>query len=72
MPPKNPRFGGVGVFWVFLLGGGGSANFVYMGARIVLKGIQKNCFSSCWCVLPFFSRDFGSELSAPPIAITDR
>ena len=33
---KIPRFRGEGVFWV-LGGGGGSADFIFMGARIFLK-----------------------------------
>ena len=32
---KIPRFGGGGVFWVW--GGGGSADFIFMGARIFLN-----------------------------------
>ena len=35
---KIPRFRGGVVFWVFL-GGGGSADFIFMGARIFLISI---------------------------------
>ena len=44
---KIPRLGG-GVFWV--LGGGGSADFIFLGARIFLKQtvFSKRCFSE-WC-----------------------
>ena len=37
---KVPRFGGGGVIWVFL--GGGSADFIFMGARIFLNEVP--CF----------------------------
>ena len=37
MSMKIPRFRGGGVFWVF---GGGSADFIFMGARIFLENVR--------------------------------
>ena len=39
---KIPRFRGGGVFWVFFWGGG-SADFIFMGARIFLRRGNKSC-----------------------------
>ena len=58
---KIPRFGG-GVFWVW--GGGGSADFIFMGARIFLKfKVSRECLRSVWST--FFLTLRGQFLDTP-------
>ena len=47
--------GGGGVFWV--LGGGGSADFIFMGARIFLSGV--------WYLFPSSTSDVDRPIGRP-------
>ena len=42
---KIPPFRGGGGFWVFLEGGGGSANFIFMGVGIFPMYVHRICIA---------------------------
>ena len=66
---KIPRFLGGGLFWV--LGGGGNADFIFMGARIFLSLVNLflanlvriSGFSSLFLAIAVLSAHFARECS---------